>query len=147
MSSSRSKLLVVGVILLAFSACSPETDPTLIIDNARIRTLIPGQDKTVGYFSAHNTTDLDITLVGAESDSARALEFHTTTTDEGMVRMRRLETVTIPAGAKIHFQPGGHHLMLFGVDSLSEQNEIRLLTDDGSSLQILFQQIPIGAYE
>jgi hypothetical protein len=37
--------------------------------------------------------------------------------------------------------------MLFGVNSLREQNEIRLLTDDGSSLQVLFQKIPIGANE
>ncbi len=146
MSSKLSQILVTGALLLTIPGCSGKTE-SLVIDNARVRTLIPGQDTTVGYFSVHNTTDLDITLLGAEFDNARALEFHTTTNDQGMVRMRRLATVTIPAGAKIRFQPGGHHLMLFGVNSLAEQNEIRLLADDGSSLKVLFQQIPIGANE
>ena len=116
----------------------------LLVDNPRIRALIPGQDKTVGYLEITNPGTTAATLIGAQSERARAIEFHTTTVEGDIMRMRHLPRIQIPAGATVHFQPGGNHLMLFGVRSLSAENEIRLILEDGSVLTATFRQIPIG---
>lgn len=129
--------------LLVAAGCAPEPAGPLAISDARVRALIPGQDTTAGYFDATNVSAAAVVLVGAESPAARAIEFHTTIRDGEIVRMRRLSEVRIEPGATIHFQPGGHHLMLFGVTSLHDETEIRLLTRDGTVVSASFRQVPI----
>ena len=52
-------------------------------------------------------------LVSASTDAARAAEVHETYQDGGMVMMRQVEQVAVPAGGKVELKPGGYHLMLF----------------------------------
>ena len=76
------------------SACSGESAGGLQVDNARIRELIPGQDKTAGYFDVSNTTTEPIVIVQAESAAARAIEFHTTRLDGGVMRIAAIDRGT-----------------------------------------------------
>jgi len=138
-------LVIASVCLLVGAGCVAEPDNPIHVDNARVRALIPGQDKTAGYFDITNDSPNVVRLVGAESGIARAIEFHTSTLDGGVMRMRRLTDVTVAPGTTTHFQPGGNHLMLFGVRSMTDENEIRLLTEDGGVLSVTFLQVPIGA--
>jgi hypothetical protein len=36
---------------------------------------------------------------------------------EGLATMRPVESITIPAGAEIRFEPGGLHVMIMGLES------------------------------
>lgn len=136
---------IVALLLLALAAgCSPTG--RLEVADARIRDLIPGQDKTAAYLTLRNHGDSPLTLVGAETAVARTVEMHTTQRDGDVMRMRRLSGVEIPAGGTVRFEPGGHHLMLFGVRSLDERNEVRLLFADGSSRTATFDRIAIGGH-
>ena len=118
----------------------------LEVGDARVRALIPGQDKTVGYFTARNGSDETVVLVGAQSEAARAVEMHTTLRDGDMVRMRRLAEVEIEPGETVRFEPGGRHLMLFGVTALGEGVEIGLLRRDGAEIRVRFsiEQLATG---
>jgi len=133
-------LLLIAMILV--SGCGSRG--ALEADDARIRDLIPGQDKTVAYVTLHNQGDTPLTLIGAETDVARTVEIHSTRKDGDVMRMRRLERVDIPAGGTVRFEPGGHHLMLFGVRSLGDHCEIRLNFADGVSRPVTFERIGIG---
>lgn len=107
------------VLLLAVVGCSA---PDLEVRDARVRALVPGTDKTVGYFRLVNRTEDVLTFTGAKSVSARAIELHTTTADEsGIMRMRRLANLRVAPGETLDFAPGGHHLMLFGVAGLGDR--------------------------
>lgn len=138
-----SRFLTTLVLSAALIGCASPTD--LEFENARVRALIPGQDKTVAYVDVHNHTEAPMVLVGAESTNVRAIEIHTTSLQDGVMRMRRLTDVTIPAGETIHFQPGARHMMLFGVKSLGPELDIQLRFADGSSRTTTFRQIAIGA--
>lgn len=127
----------------ALTGCSPAE--RVEIDNARVRALIPGQDKTVAYLDVHNGTRTPVTLVDAVSPKVRTIEFHTTRMEDGIMRMRRLEEVIVAPGETIHFQPGGRHLMLFGVRSLSQVLEIELRFADDTTIEVSFEKIAIGA--
>lgn len=137
------KPLALLLTILTLSACSSPAD--LTFENARVRALIPGQDKTAAYLEVHNGTKAPAILIGAGADDVRAIEIHTTRMEDGVMRMRRLEEVTIPPGETVRFQPGGRHLMLFGVTSLGPQLDVQLLFADGSSRRVRFEQIAIQA--
>ena len=129
-------------VLLTAAACSPAID--VQIDNARVRALISGQEKTVAYMDVQNRTSEPITLVGASAVTVRAMEIHTTRMDDGVMRMRRLTSVEIPPGETVRFEPGGRHLMLFGVRSLDAELTIELEFADGSSRDVSFERIAVG---
>ena len=137
-------LCCFAIMALLATGCETESAAPLQAENARLRALIPGQDKTVGYFDLSNSSAVPVTLIRAESEHVRAIEFHTTSMDDGIMRMRRRSTVTVPPATTIHFQPGGDHLMLFGVRSLEQKNPIRLIFEDDTMLLVEFRQIPIG---
>jgi copper(I)-binding protein len=55
------------------------------------------------------------TLLGASSDAAQTVELHETRQAGGMMRMRPLAKVEVPAGGRIEMKPGGQHIMLLGL--------------------------------
>ena len=135
-------ITLFGALCLV-AACSPA--PDVLIENARVRALIPGQDKTVAYMDVENRTDSAVTLVSASAETVRAMEIHSTRMDDGVMRMRRLKSVEIPAGDTVRFEPGGRHLMLFGVRSLDGELPVRLEFADGTAREVTFQRIAPGA--
>lgn len=141
--SGRLRWLWFASLMLAGCGQAPAGDGLEVID-ARVRALIPGQDKTAAYFIANNRGRKPAILVGAESTAARAIEMHTTVQDGDVMRMRRLNEVVIPPGEAVRFEPGGRHLMLFGVESLGESTEIVLVRKDGRRVAVSFESMPVG---
>ncbi|MCC2618238.1 copper chaperone PCu(A)C [Aestuariibacter halophilus] len=84
-------------------------------EQAHIRVLPPGVPNTAAYFTLHNDTDAPLVLVSAESDIAQRIEIHSHVMHDGMMRMEKQDSLTIPAQGSQAFQPGGYHLMVFGV--------------------------------
>lgn len=52
-------------------------------------------------------------LVGASSPGAGRVEMHTHQMDDGVMKMRKIDSVTVAPGQTRTFAPGGDHLMLF----------------------------------
>ena len=49
------------------------------------------------------------------SDAATTVELHETRQEGGVMRMRPLPKVDVPAGGRIEMKPGGQHIMLLGL--------------------------------
>ena len=131
------------LLLLVMAAGGCAEQGPLAVEDARLRAVIPGQDKTVGYFTVTNTSASRIVLTGASSPAARAIEIHTTLRDGDIARMRRLPEVVIGAGDTVRFEPGGRHLMLFGVTDLGATTEVVLETADGARMPVAFRTIAV----
>lgn len=64
-------------------------------------------------------------LTGASSPAAAVTEIHTHVEEAGVMKMRRLDAVDVPAGETRVFKPGGLHLMLIDlIAPLKEGEEI-----------------------
>jgi periplasmic copper chaperone A len=144
-------LLVVAAERAVIAASGDElasegsvTGPRLTFADARVRAPIPGQDKTVGYFTVTNDGGRPVVLTGARAAGVRAIEMHTTVRDGDMVRMRRLAEVTVAPGGTVRFEPGGLHLMLFGTSHLPETLDVELLTAGGDTLNVSFRRFALG---
>lgn len=144
-SGAVSKANTVLVLaLLAAAGCGGPAQNGLEVSQARVRAVIPGQDKTAGYFIVHNSGSGPAVLLGARADGARAVEMHVTRRDGDRVRMQRLQEVVVPAGDTVRFEPGGRHLMLFGATDLGEDPVIVLQWQNEPALPVQFETIPIG---
>ena len=85
------------------------------ITDPYIPLLPPGVQTGAAYLRIRNVGDRDMTLVAAVSPAAEAVELHTHIDDAGVLRMRQVKEIVVPAGGEVAFKPGGYHVMLIGL--------------------------------
>jgi len=73
-----------------------------------------GKRPGVVHGTLHNRSSEMLNLVAVNSDMFDRIEIHTMTSTDGIMRMRRLADLPLPAGETVTLKPGGLHLMLFG---------------------------------
>lgn len=126
------------VALICAMTCFPALADVLVTD-ATVRVLPPGVPNTAAYFVISNQSDADIHLVGASSDAAKTLELHNHVMQGEVMRMERQDEVHVAAGQTLTFQPGGLHVMMFGITSpLSEGQNVQftLHTKQGMDIDV-----------
>ncbi|BBD98579.1 copper chaperone PCu(A)C [Sphingobium amiense] len=98
---------------LALGACG---DPApSYIDQAWVR-LSPNKDMpSAGYFVAHGG-DSGAQIRGVITDYALKVEMHESVAKNGVMSMKPVDSVDVPAKGEVAFAPGGKHLMLWGVN-------------------------------
>ncbi len=75
-----------------------------------------GQAKAgAAFFVIFNNGSSDDRLVAAKSDVSELVELHTHSMDGGIMRMRPVEAIVVPAGDAAELAPGGHHIMLLNL--------------------------------
>lgn len=130
----RALLMTLLALCLPAFAAPPAA---LVVSDAWVRETPPNRTVAAGYLRLDNGSDTAAALVGAESEAAR-IELHTMLMEDGMMRMRPLERLEIPAGGSAALAPGGAHLMLFDVDATRAGTLIGvdLLFEDGARLPV-----------
>jgi hypothetical protein len=86
---------------------------TVSAGNAWVRTPAPGQKTAAAYLDL--TSDGDAALVAAESPAAGKAELHTMNMDGGVMRMRPVQKIDLPALKTVKLAPGGLHIMLLDI--------------------------------
>jgi copper(I)-binding protein len=120
-------LLVVALTLSCLSNIAVAADdPTINVHQAWARTTAPGQD--VGAVYLMIVSKKDTTLVSAKTDAADHTQIHSMSMDNGVMKMRELDSLPIPAGKMINLSPGGLHLMLVGLKKPLKAGEQVALT-------------------
>lgn len=83
---------------------------------------------TAAYLVIQNPTAQADELVAVETPVAETVELHSVTMDDGVMRMRRVGSVPIPAAGEAALEPGGYHMMLIGLyEPLDEGDSVPLL--------------------
>lgn len=62
-------------------------------------------------------------LVGASSPVAGVVEIHQTTMEGGVMRMRPVQAIELPAGKAVELKPGGYHIMLMNLKAPLKKGE------------------------
>ena len=115
------KSLAAGIALAAV-AMSAFADVT--VKDAWVRGTVPGQ-KATGVFM-QLTSSSDSSLVAVSSPVAKVAEIHTMSMDNGVMRMRPIAALPLPANATVDLKPGGYHLMLLDVAALKDGQTVPL---------------------
>lgn len=77
-----------------------------------IRAAPPSAQAMAGYVELANTGSAPIRVTAASSPDFGAVELHEMRMDDGVMRMRALDAIELPAGVSVRLAPGGDHLML-----------------------------------
>ncbi len=75
-----------------------------------VRGTVAGQKGTGAFMQL--TSAVDATLVDAASPAAKIVEIHEMKIEGGMMKMKAIERLPLPAGKAVELKPGGYHVML-----------------------------------
>ena len=93
-----------------------EATSSVTVEDAWARTSPMSAD--AGAIYAIFTSESDDAIISADVDFSIAMsaEVHeTTTAADGSLGMQMVESVPLPAGQPVAFEPGGYHIMLMGL--------------------------------
>jgi copper(I)-binding protein len=130
---------VSGSLLLLPMAAAGDAAQSISIKNPYVRAVPPGQPNSAAFMALHNDSTHTYAIVSAESPAASIVELHNHVMEEGMMKMRQVEKIDLPAKGEAILQPGGLHVMLIGLKDqlqVGQSVDITLQFDDGSSKQI-----------
>jgi hypothetical protein len=133
------------LFILAFhdvAACAEVT-----ITNAWARATKPGQEVGAAYMTLKS--DLDTRLIKVESQTAGTVEIHEMSMNNGVMKMRMMEVLDLPAGKAVELAPGGFHLMLFDLKKpLSQGDQVDiLLTLKSKTGKVVKQKVSLPVKE
>lgn len=128
----RYLLLMMG--LCAASAFAADADGVSVHDGY-VRLPPPGSP-AAAYFTLKNAGKARA-LVDAHCDCAGMTMIHETTEQDGMAKMRHVDSAALPAGGELVLKPGGLHVMMMRLQAplrAGEQIPLTLQFADGDTL-------------
>lgn len=102
-------LSAIFIASILISACSKQD--SIEIKNQWVRASNDGQDVSAAYMTI--VSNEDTSLIAIDSDVADVIEIHSMSMENGVMKMRMLDTLDLIAGKPTELSPGGFHLMLF----------------------------------
>lgn len=98
------------------------------------------------YLTLTNQGEGDDVLLKVETDVAQAAELHETQIDaEGVMRMRPLDRLPLPAGEPVILEPGGKHIMLLDLEGEIAQGDTIQLTLNFEKAGPVTVEVPVEA--
>ena len=116
----RNAVLITLLVAWMLAANAHAADNVVVTD-AWARASAPGQRTASVYLdivSIHPAA-----LTGASSPLAKRVEVHASSTQNGVMRMRAMEKIELPAKKTVKLAPGGLHIMLVDIARPLRENE------------------------
>lgn len=105
---------LIGLSLL-LSTTPAFAGGNISVDGAFARAVPPGVSNSAAFMTLHNAGGSDRQLITAHSDIAKKVELHNHIMDKGVMRMRQVPHISLPAHGSTQLQPGGYHVMFLGL--------------------------------
>lgn len=90
--------------------------PVIRFETAVIAAPLAGNDITALYLGLANDGTADDELLGVSTPIATTVEIHDQVDHGGTTTMEEIASLELPRGGRISMHPGGHHIMLIGLE-------------------------------
>ncbi len=117
----RRWFLAVGLFIFTVSVLSLARADEITVTGAYARLTPTGSGGA--FMVIHNHASTADRLIAISTEVARKVELHETKMDEGVMRMRPVEAIELPAKGMAALRSGGPHVMLFGVPKEHEAGD------------------------
>ena len=105
--AKRIKQLALGLSLIGMAwQVSAQTQ----VSDAWVRATVAGQPSTGAFMTLQ--ADTDSKLLSVLSPVAKTVQIHQMSMKDDVMRMGQVESVALPAGKPVSFDPHGYHIML-----------------------------------
>ncbi len=116
--------LCILTVLFVFVGNVYADNAGIVVDDPYVRAIPPGMKVSAAFMTLKNNTSTDRKLIGASSESAKNVELHQHLDKDGMMQMREVKSIEIPANGSAELQPGGYHMMLIGLTKAIKHGDI-----------------------
>ncbi len=127
---------IFGIFLLCASLMANASG--ISVSNAWVAATAPGQQVGGAYMDISSQTDAR--LVAAQSPVSGKVMIHSMTMKNGIMEMRKMKYLDIPAGKTVSLSPEGMHLMLMKLKGpLAEGESVPLkltFVQDGKKVEV-----------
>ena len=100
------RIVISGVLM--FLAVAAQAQVT--VKDAWVRATVAQQKATGAFMQLQSAQDAK--LISAQSPVAGLVEVHEMSMDGGVIKMRAVPSLALPAGKAVDLKPGGYHVML-----------------------------------
>ncbi len=111
------KILIVLMILLSSQSVSYAQQGNIIVSGEWARPILVAGRPGGAYLKIQNNGSDNDTLLSATSPISPRVELHEHTMADGVMKMRQVMGIEVPAGGMVELKPGGYHIMLFDTDN------------------------------
>ena len=101
--------LSVSAFVLAMTV-SLAAQAQVTVKDAWVRATVPQQKATGAFMQLQSAQDAK--LLSVQSPVAGVVEVHEMAMDGGVMKMRAVPSLALPAGKAVELKPGGYHVML-----------------------------------
>ena len=122
-----NKISIMLAASATFMLASCGQGDVLYADKAVVNLSPVDGNPSAGYMDLHGGR-VDVELVGVTSDDVLRMEMHETTEEDGMMSMAKLKSIPVPAGKTVKLEPGGKHLMIWGIGNGSKKRGLLKMT-------------------
>ncbi len=140
--------LAIGALtsLSAMQAMAAQADH-IMVEKPFAREVPPGAPASASFMKLHNHSKQAANIIAADSAVSKVVELHTHTNDNGVMRMRKIPNISIPANGTTELKPGGLHIMLIGPHQplkMGQTVKVTLKFEDGSSKEV---SMPVKSFK
>ena len=88
---------------------APTSSP-VTVTNAWVKTTVPGGQVSAAYMDIKSTAP--VKLVKVETSIAGNVEIHNMSMHDGVMEMKAVDAIDVPANKTVSLKPGSYHVML-----------------------------------
>ncbi|MVW87150.1 copper chaperone PCu(A)C [Pseudomonas sp. PB101] len=108
--AQRCKQLALGLSLIGLAfAVSAQTR----VDDAWVRATVAGQPSSGAFMTV--TASSDSKLLSVQTPVAGLVQIHEMSMKDDVMKMQQVQSVALPAGEAVSFDPNGYHVMLMNL--------------------------------
>ena len=134
-------------LLTALILFSPAALAQIQMENLWAHATPPAARVAGGYLVMRNTGPGADRLVGASSPASERVEMHSMSMEGGVMKMRELKNIPLPAGGTLELRPGETHLMFVNLNrpfKVGEAVPVTLRFERAGERRIELHVRPVG---
>ncbi len=138
----KSLTFIFFIASFAGQAACEDSASGLVIQDVWARA---GKPNSAAFMKIKNESSEDRKIISAKADVSNRIELHDHLRDGDVMKMRKVDTLVVPAGDSIELMPGGKHLMFFELGQGLTDGQVFKLTlalDNGQQLVV---DVPVKA--
>jgi copper(I)-binding protein len=136
--------LALGSALAVSADAQTPATATIAIEAPFARATAAMAKTATAYLTIVNSGTSDDRLVAASTPVAAEIGPHRMAEDNGVMRMRPLDSVEVKAGGRTELKPGGIHLMLSGLKAPLKEGQNFPLTLTFEKAGAIEVTVPVG---
>lgn len=136
---NKLAVLTFAAVLFAPAAWAGSAADSVTAVDPYVRAVPPGQSTTAAFMVLQNADTKAHAVVKADNPLSQATELHTHVHEGGVMKMRPVKQIDIPAKGEAKLQPGGLHVMLIDLKQPPMHGgtvAVTLTFEDGSTKQV-----------